>query len=605
MGVFSKLFSLILAAALIAGVVLAVQFWWFKPYSVELFYKRVFIRFALEDPELLTRLRVLEPLGFYFHNDDLTDVSPAHERKLAQLSAQALETLESYDRSDLSPEEATSYDVLHWYLQDRVEGAEFMFHNYPVNQLDGVQSSLPSLLLSAHQITHPEDARAYIIRLSKFQEKFEQLLEGLELREQMRLLPPRFVVDRVIREMRAFIAAPVTEHVLYSNLAEKLERLQDVPDGLREALLQDAKSELESSVYPAYRMLIQYFEQLARRPLGNDGVWALPYGGDYYNWTIRHHTTTKLSAEEIHSIGIDEVQRIEREMDELLDQQGYKQGTVGERMAMLGDDPRFSYPDTEAGRAQILSDFQTIIDDASTRIEPYFHNRPAVGVEVRRVPEFRERSSPGAYYEQPPLDASQPGVFYVNLRNLKEIQRYTMRTLAYHEAVPGHHFQIAVQQERQDLPLFRRVLPFTAYVEGWALYAEYFAKEMGMQDQPFDDLGRLRDELFRAVRLVVDTGLHHKRWRREEAIAYMRGITGMPESDIVAEVERYLVLPGQALAYKIGMLKFLELRQRAQRHLGSRFDIRDFHDAVLNAGAMPLTVLDQEIERYIDRARSG
>ena len=598
-------FRVVLLLSLAIGTGLAVQTWYFKPYSIDLFYNRVFLRAALMDPELLTRLRVLEPLSLEFHNDDLTDASPRHTEAQAKLMRDSLEVLEDYDRDALTDDQQLSYDVLHWYLKNQVEGERFIYHNYPVNQLFGVQSDLPSFMLSAHQIGHPEDARNYILRLSRFPEKFAGLIESLQLREQRRILPPRFAVDKVLEEMRAFIAVPPTEHVLYTNLSDKLAGLEDLPDGLGAALLEDAANEIEASVYPSYRQLIQYFERLRFKAAENHGVWALPSGSDFYNWTIAQHTTTRLDAESIHEIGLNEVKRIEREMDALLDAEGYRSGTVGERMRALGQESRFRFPDTAAGRAQIINEFQVIIDQIDAGIDPYFGVRPKVGVEVRRVPEFRERTAPGAYYEQPPLDGSQPGVFFVNLRNTDEVQRFSMRTLAYHEAVPGHHFQIAIQQELTGVPIFRKVLPFTAFVEGWALYAERLAKEMGFTEDPYDDLGRLQDELFRAVRLVVDTGLHHKRWSREEAIAYMRAITGRPETDIVAEVERYLVLPGQALAYKIGMLRMLELRDRARRRLGNRFDIKAFHDRVLSGGSLPLTVLEREVDRYISDARSS
>lgn len=599
----SRFFSLLIVLGVLLGSGLAIQTWYLKPYSIDLFYTRFFLRTTLMDPEQLTRLRVLEPLGLEFHNDDLTDASPAHTAEQAQLMRDSLSVLESYDRKSLAENQQLSYDVLLWYLRNQVAGERFMYHDYPVNQLFGVQSELPSFMLSAHRITHPEDARNYILRLSKFPEKFDQLIKSLQLREQNRILPPRFVVDRVLKEMRDFIQVAPDSHVLYTNLGEKLGALQDLPDGLSTALMDDAKQEIENAVYPAYRKLIQYFEGVRFKASGNHGAWALPNGDDYYNWTIAQHTTTELDADVIHEMGLSEVKRIEREMDALLDAEGYKTGTVGERMRALGLEPRFQYPDTDAGRQQIINDFQVMIDEMDAGIAPYFGVRPEVGVTVRRVPVFREATAPGAYYEQPPLDGSQPGVFYINLRNIEEIQRFSMRTLAYHEAVPGHHFQIAIQQELQDLPLFRKVLPFTAYVEGWALYAERLAKEIGFQDDPYNDLGRLQDELFRAVRLVVDTGLHRKRWSREEAIAYMRAITGRPESDIVAEVERYLVLPGQALAYKIGMIKMLELRDRAQRKLGNKFDLREFHDRVLTSGAVPLVVLEQQVDRYIDEAR--
>jgi uncharacterized protein (DUF885 family) len=273
-------------------------------------------------------------------------------------------------------------------------------------------------------------------------------------------------------------------------------------------------------------------------------------------------------------------------------------------MAKLAKSPAQLYPDTDQGRAQILVDYQRIIDEITAGLDPHFGIKPKAGVEVLRVPPFKEKTAPGAYYNAPPHDGSKPGRFYANLHDIRDTPKYRMRTLAYHEAVPGHHLQIAIAQEAKGLPFFRSIIPFTAYLEGWGLYAERLAWEAGYQKDPLDNLGRLQDEMFRAVRLVVDTGLHSKRWTREQAIDYMVANTGMSEPAVVIEIERYLVQPGQALAYKVGMLKILELRERAKTTLGSKFDIREFHDEVLKNGAMPLAVLEQVIDAYVARKKA-
>jgi uncharacterized protein (DUF885 family) len=311
------------------------------------------------------------------------------------------------------------------------------------------------------------------------------------------------------------------------------------------------------------------------------------------------HTTTRTSPAALHRIGLAEVDRIQAEMDRLLRAVGHAEGNVGARMSALASDPAQLYADSDAGRQQILVDFKRIIDEVGGGLGDYFDLAPKAPVEVRRVPEFSEKTAPGAYYLAPALDGSRPGVFYVNLRKVDEIPRFGMRTLAYHEAVPGHHFQLSLMQELRGVPTFRRLLPFTAYSEGWALYAEQLAHEAGFEKDPLDNLGRLQAELFRAVRLVVDTGMHAQRWSRERAIAYMIDTTGMPESDVTAEIERYLVNPGQALSYKVGMLKILELRERARAALGSRFDLRAFHNLVLTGGAMPLAILEQRVDAWI------
>jgi len=332
---------------------------------------------------------------------------------------------------------------------------------------------------------------------------------------------------------------------------------------------------------------------------GNNGVWALPNGAAFYAYSVKMHTTTNMTPEQVHLLGLSEVARIETEMDTILRAEGLTLGSVGARVQGISKRPDQLYPDTDAGRTQIINDFQNIINEINNGLTPYFNNRPKLGVEVERVPVFREQTAPGAYYNPPAFDGSRPGVFSINLRNTAEVAKFSMRTLAYHEAIPGHHFQIALQQELKGVPTFRKVLPFTAFAEGWALYSERLAWEAGFQKAPLDNLGRLQAEMFRAVRLVVDTGMHYKKWTREQSIAYMLEKTGMPETDVVAEIERYLVMPGQALAYKVGMNKILELREKAKTELGAKFDIKAFHDVVLTGGSMPLALLEQRVDQWI------
>lgn len=595
----SSLIAIGVFLGLLAGATFAVQFLFFRPASIDAFFTRTFLQFALLDPEELTRLRVLEPYGLDFHNDDLTDASPAHARRVLELQRQTLETLEQYDRAELPAAQQVSWDVMHWELSTAVEGARWLYHDFPVNQLFGVHVALPSFMVSAHRINTLDDARNYIIRLSRFEEKFRQTLESLRHRESLGLLPPRFLVDKVLVQLQQFIRPEPANNPLVTTLAERIDQLPDVPEGLRGAMIDDASFEVQRVVYPAYRELISYFEGLRFRATGEDGVWSLPGGADYYDWLVRKHTTLNVPAERIHRLGVQEVKRIENEMGRILSLQGYTEGTVAERINRLGSEQRFRYRNTAKGRQRILIDFQHLIDEASSKLQPLFRSWPSVGVDVRRVPEYSERESPSAYYESPPLDGSRAGVFYVNLRNVDQIPKFSMRTLAYHEAIPGHHLQLGIQQQLPHIPLIRKTLPVTAFIEGWALYAERLAWEAGLQSDPFDNLGRLQDELFRAVRLVVDTGIHHKRWNRNEAIAYMKAITGRPEEDIVAEVDRYMVLPGQALAYTIGMVRLIELRQFAERELGGRFDLQAFHEAVLRNGAIPLPVLRKQIDTFV------
>ena len=595
----------LLLVAVLVGAAFFVHVWYFKPLDIDWYYTRVFTRYVLDDPELLSRLRLLEGMGITSHNDDLTDASPARaDRQMAQLKADYA-TLQSYDTSDFAGQDRLSYDILEYFLGTQVRGERWRYHNFPVNQMFGVQADLPNFMADVHVVENERDARYYVARLDQFPRKFAQVLEGLKLREAAGVLPQQFVVEKVLAQMRGFVALGVEGNPLYTTFLEKLDKLPTakLAASARTDLVAAVADSIENRVFPAYRDLIAYFEALQPKAVGNDGAWRLPDGDAYYAYAVATNTTTTMTPAQIHQVGLDEVARIGAGMDTILRNAGYSDGTIGARVQQVGDAPEQLYPDTDAGREQILREYQAIIDEISAGLDSYFTVKPKAGVQVKRVPAFAEKTAPGAYYQGAALDGSRPGTFYANLRNVGEIPRFGMKTLAYHEAVPGHHFQIAIAQELKGLPIFRRMVPFTAYAEGWALYAERVAAEAGFHKDPLTDLGRLQAEMFRAVRLVVDTGMHAQRWSREQAITYMRDNTGMGEDEVTAEIERYLVNPGQALAYKVGMNKILELRERARAALGTEFDIRDFHDEVLRNGSMPLSLLERVVDDYIARER--
>ncbi len=587
------LLLLLLASALLLHTIYA------KPLKIGWFFERVFLEFALDDPEMLSRIRVLEPIGIRGHNSRLTDASPEREQALREKLNADYAMLKRYDRDKLDPETQLSYDILDYFLGLQVRGEAFAHYNFPVNQMFGVQSSLPNFFADVHQVRSKRDAEDYLTRMTQVDTKFQQVLEGLKLREEKGILPPRFTVEKVLEQMRGFRGTPVRENVMVKTFIDKLGKSTDISAADKTSFETEAIQAMEAHVLPGYDRLISYYENLLTKVTSNDGVWRLPDGDKFYAHAIEMHTTAPMDADKLHWTGVEEVARIHGEMDQILRDAGYVDGTVGERMARLGKDPAQLYPDSAEGKEMILADFRRVIEEINHGLEPYFDVRPRASVEVRPVPAFSEKTAPGAYYQGPAMDGSRPGVFYLNLRKTEEITRFGVRTLAYHEAIPGHHFQVAIMQELKGVPTFRRLLPFTAYSEGWALYTELLAWEAGFQDNPLDNLGRLQAELFRAVRLVVDTGMHAKRWSREQAIEYMLGATGMSETDVVAEIERYLVNPGQALAYKVGMMKIVELRDRAREKLGERFDVREFHNVVLTGGAMPLAILERRVDAWI------
>ncbi|MEY2550740.1 MAG: hypothetical protein QOG12_884 [Verrucomicrobiota bacterium] len=599
-----KWFGAILALLVIVLAVFLINLVWFRPWSLNLFYEKVFAQVLFDEPELLSSIGLVERFGITGHNAKLGDASPAHQQRFFDRSKKDLEDLHSYPLEKQNASQKLSTHILEWFMTQQIEGEKYQWHNYPVNQLFGVQNEFPSFMANIHRLLAPRDCEYYRQRLIAVGPKFDQLLESLKVREQKGILPPRFVVEKVLVEMNNFVAQPASENILATSFKTRAAKIGEFNDEQRAMFQKRIETAITDNVYPAYGKLIDYFNGVLPKTTTDDGVWKLPDGEAFYAYALRRNTTTTLNPQEIHDLGLREVARIESEMRTLLGANGFAGRPIGEAMAALGKDPRFLFSNDDKGRAEALAEYTRLINDAIERSRLLFATVPKAKVEVQRVPVFKEATSAGAYYNGASLDGTRPGVFYANLRDMNEISKWSMQTLAYHEGVPGHHWQIATAQELKGLPQFRKLIPFTAYSEGWALYTEWLAKEAGWYDgDPFGDLGRLQAELFRAVRLVVDTGIHAKRWPREQAITYMHDKTGMGEKEVTAEIERYIVNPGQACAYKVGMLKIQELRRRAQTELGTKFDQRQFHDAVLKNGALPLDILEEQVANYIQAAK--
>jgi uncharacterized protein (DUF885 family) len=529
---------------------------------------------------------------------------PSVERSQAELelARRHRSELAAFEEADLSDQNALSRDIMAWQLDQQLAGEDFLWHDFPVNQLMAIHNLLPGFMTAQHPMRNDQDIDFYLQRLAQFPAVFAGTVEVVAYRAERGLLPPRFAVEKTIRDSLAFIAGPAGDNPLVTEVLARADRTGVLSDQRRDGLELELGQAVKAHVVPAYRHLIDYLEELLESTESNDGVWRMPDGDAFYRWVLRGHTTTDLGPEDIHDLGLSEVARIETEMDEILCAQGYCQGSVGERMAALNAEPRFLFEDSDAGRGQILQAYRDIVTEIEQGLDGWFHDGPVGPVEVHRVPLYREATAFGAYYMRPAPGGSRPGMFFVNLRSVDEHPRFGLRTLAYHEAVPGHHLQISRMQAMPDVPDFRRTVSLHAHAEGWALYAERLAWEMGFHEDPFDNLGRLQAELFRAVRLVVDTGMHHHRWSREQAIETMHRVTGMPMTDVVAEIERYLVIPGQACAFKVGMMRMQAMRERAEAALGEGFDIRDFHRIILDHGAMPLELLDRVVDDWIENS---
>ncbi len=583
-----------LLAALVVGTIV-VNLLWFKPFSIRLFYERVFVQLLLDDPELLSMIGILDGTLLDFHSHALTDVSLAQRDAQLARARQDLATLRRYDRDALGASDQLSYDVLEWSLRDRVEGERFALHDYAIMQNRGAYLDLVDFLGRVHRIAEPADAENYLARLAAVATKLDQELAVARKQAGAGIVPPRFIIAKTLGNLHNIRDVAATDALFVTSFRDRMAEVAEIPAEERKALERRAVELVETSVYPAYDRTIAFFDALAPRATDDAGVWKLPDGDAYYQYRIRSMTTTELTAEEIHQIGLSEVERIETEMREILAAEGYADAPLPELLRGLAREERFLRPDTDEAKQEIVAEFQAILDEIGGGIRAAFNIVPSAPLEVRRIPAYREQTA-ASHYNPASLDGSRPAIFFARLSEIPP--RFEMRTLAYHEGIPGHHFQIGIQTELDGIPNFRKIPAFTAFIEGWALYAERLAWEMGYQTDPFDDLGRLKAEQFRAVRLVVDTGLHHKRWTRQRALDYMRAHTG---DENVSEIERYCVWPGQALAYKIGMLEILELRERAKAALGDAFDLAAFHDVVIGNGSLPLAILEQQVDAYIAR----
>jgi len=599
---------------LIIGCIWLTNLIWFKPFSINNFYEKIFIEILLDSPETTTQLGV--PVIYDLYKDELDDISDTKLWGNFNKGKENYETLLNYKFDNQSSKNQLNTSILEYYLKvNIVEKEPFFYHDYPVNQMFGIQSSLPSLMESSHKLNDESDIEAYISRLSKFDIKFSQLIENLKIRESKGIITPNFINTIIIDEMNGFIGLKndtsdnssdhtpaVFSNILYTNFENKINAIVDISENQKRSYKTEVEKIIENTVFPAYQNLIDYFEKLNLKATNEAGVWKLPNGDEYYQHMLKLHTTTDFTPEKIFNIGLSEVARIKEEMNVILESEGYSDSikTLGEIFLELNSEERFLYPDNDKGRDMIIAEYNRILDEVSDGIGEAFDITPKASLEVKRVPEFKEEGTAFAYYEGPAMDGSRGGIFYTNLRDPKAIVKFGMKTLAYHEGIPGHHFQIAIQNELKGLPTFRTVIPFTAYMEGWALYTEHLTWELGFyKNDPFGNLGRLQAEMFRAVRLVVDAGIHYKKWTREEAIDYMVENTGNNRSEVTSEIERYIVMPGQACAYKIGMMKILELREKAKNKLGNAFDLREFHNTVLKNGAVPLDILDEIIDNYI------
>jgi uncharacterized protein (DUF885 family) len=530
----------------------------------------------------------------------LTENSLTRVREVKQLNASQLKRLKVFGDGSLSGRNLANYQTVEFQMETLARTEPFNYGDlgrpYVVSQLTGAYQSVPNFLDRQHQIATKEDADAYLARLRAFAVVLDQETERVHHDAGLKVVPPDFIIERTLEQMHALRSASPAESILSTSVARRTQKL-----GITGDYGADAAHIVASEVYPALDRQAKALNDLRPDAPHEAGVGRLPEGSAFYEVALRYSTTTDMSAEEVHQLGLEQAKDLTERMDVLLRTQGRSSGTVSERAQALARDPQYLYPNTDAGRQQILDYCNGLIKSLQPHLPQYFRILPKAPVEIRRVPPYIEAGAPGGYYQIPALDGSRPGAFYINLRDTSEWSRWKLPTLVYHESEPGHHFQLALVLELPSLPLIRKAGGgFSANTEGWALYAEQLAGEMGLYDSdPLGRLGMLQSLLFRAARCVVDTGIHAEGWSRERAIDYMVDTTGDNRSAMTTEVERYCTWPGQATSYKVGHTRWLKLRAEARRRLGARFDIRDFHDVGLTAAPMPLSVLDNVIEEWL------
>ena len=565
------------------------------------FFEQAFMEQLQRSPESLTQLGMKQRYG---ELDDYTDAGAKQSLDLA--AAQLARMKREFDPAKLGPQSRMSYRLFEEQVKTQQALWPWRFHGYAVSNNGTGISGIPVMLINSHRVDSVADAEAYVSRLKAVDRVGGEVAQGIDVRTEKGLISPDFVFKNVLDDTRQQLkGAPFdtgADHPVFADFKKKVGELKDADAATKARLIAAAEAALKGEYRSGVNKVIAAVERMGAKANTSDGVWRLPDGDAYYAAQVNFFTTTDLTPAQIHDTGLAEVARIKGEMDKIRQQVGF-QGSLAEFFTHIKTDAKFKYPNTAEGKAQYLADATRVVNDYMKVAGKQFSVLPRGGVEVRAVEPWREKTASVAFYNPGTPDGSRAAIYYVNLADMTQVQKVQMEAIAFHEGVPGHHFQIARSLEQADLPMFRRFAYYGAYIEGWGLYAELLGKEAGFYTDPYSDFGRLSLELWRAARLVVDTGLHSKRWSREQAVQYMRDNTLNSELDIQREIDRYISSPGQATSYKIGQLRILALRDKARKAMGPKFDIREFHEVVLANGAVPLGVLEEQVDAYIASKR--
>ena len=597
-----KAIGLIFVFGLSLSSLYLVNLFFMKPISIDHFLGKEFLTGLADSPESMTYVGIFDQFNWITkHNSKLSIPNPEDLEANIKDAKKSLKILKKYKDNSLTDNQKITKSIAVFDAENNLKQLQdFPYHDYPLNQVQGAHHNIISFMSDMHPVRSYSEAKDFIKRTDLVKDVYAGQLDWLERQAAAGIYAPKFVYAHLIEQLNELINYTFEEHPLYTQFIKKAELLE-ITDTELASLDAEIKSSIKNSVTPGFIFLRDFMVSTRDNANPHHGIWSQPNGDEFYKLRIRSYTTTDYSPEKIHNIGLDEVARISSRMKELLVSLGYDADkTSGTLMNELNEDPTMLYADTADRKEIVVQDYMDMVTEATEKIKGYFHTMPKAPVIVLPVPEYSEKTAPGGYYQAPALDGSRPGAFYVNLYDIKQTPKYSMKTLTYHEATPGHHHQIAHSLENDELTLYRRFgYGTSAFSEGWALYAERLSLEAGLAPDPYDELGILQSEIFRAVRLVVDTGIHYKKWTREEAIDYMKAKTGMSDTECRVEIERYIVWPGQALSYKVGMIKILELRAKAMNALGDRFNIQDFHSAVLDNGNPPLFIVEQMIDEMI------
>jgi uncharacterized protein (DUF885 family) len=581
-----------------------------KPFTINELANRQAFLYLVNNPELFTQVGIVDGTVFDWNSGKLATVGVKKRDDDYAMAERFVRQVKEFDRAKLDRQDQLTYDILldQWDTALSFKRFDWLSSEglYPIAPMWGTQVQLPTFLETQHVVKNEKTARNYVKRLEATGDKLDAVTGEMLRQAKTGVVLPISLLEKADSGIKDTVSSSPQDNPLVTTFVERMKRAKGLDTAEQSELTREATEAVKNRVYPAYARMTAALE--SQRPAATNqaaGVGRLPDGAAYYAAALKQMTTTDYTPEQVHALGLSEVARVSAEIGTLLKSQGLSTGTVAERVQALHKDSRFLLPNTDEGRKQLLVRYQQILDEVNARMPEYFRTVPSGKLLVQRVPTSAENNVTAAYYQPAAMDGSRPGTFFANLRDVSETATWTMKTLAYHEGIPGHHFQISIAMNLKNLPLIRQEPLYSAYAEGWALYAERFAAEIGMyKDDPFGDVGRLEAELFRAARLVVDTGLHARGWTREQAITYMVTTIGMNESEVITEVERYMGNPGQACAYKVGQLKILELRERAKAALGPKFNLKDFHAVVLENGGVPLTLLEKLVDEWIARTKT-